>query len=413
MITIIKRNGRGSEPFSLDKIVKAVSFAQSRTNSVDTHLPLLVAAIVEADLIEENITETTVDDIHKLVENTLMDKDKDTAREYITYRKSHMPDIFRPRQQYRPFEYPHLHKYVDAIRQSYWTHDEFDFTSDIQDFHVNLTGAEKEAVRRTMLAISHIEVTVKMFWTKLSDRLPKPEIAEVGVTMGESEVRHANAYAELLNVLGLNDAFSEVAKVPAIAARQAYMDNAIAGKSGSDKDYMESILLFSLFIENVSLFSQFLIVMMINQDKSTLKGISNVIASTALEENLHAKLGADIVKVLRVEHPEWFNHSLDLRVNELVHQSYQAEQQIIDWIFELGEIGSVSKYQLNEYIKSRYNLGLSEAGFTPVFDVDAEAIKPTEFFDLQVNTTTHVDFFHKRSSNYTKKAQSFDSDSLF
>lgn len=413
MITIIKRNGRGSEPFTIDKIAKAVSLAQSRTSSTDINLPLKAATLVEAELIEESITETTVDDVHKLVENSLMDLHKDVAREYITYRKSHMPDIFRPRQQYRPFEYPDLHKYVDAIRQSYWTHDEFDFTSDIQDFHVNLTGSEKEAIRRTMLAISHIEVTVKMFWTKLSDRLPKPEIAEVGVTMGESEVRHANAYAELLNVLGLNDAFSDVANVPAIAARQAYMDNAISGKSGSDKDYMESVLLFSLFIENVSLFSQFLIVMMINQDKSYLKGLSNVIGSTALEENLHAKLGADIVKILRTERPEWFNHTLDLRVNELVHQSYQAEQQIIDWIFELGEIDSISKYQLKEYIKSRYNSGLTDAGFSAVFDVDYTSIECTEFFDLQVSTTTHVDFFNKRSSNYTKKAQSFDSDSLF
>ena len=281
MITINKRNGRGSEPFNPDKIIRAVTLAQERTGSTDESLPLKVATLVELELNEENITETTVDDIHKLVEDILMDMDKDVAREYITYRKSHMPDIFRSRKQYRPFEYPDLHKYVDAIRQSYWTHDEFDFTSDVQDFHVNLTGAEKEAVRRTMLAISHIEVTVKMFWTKLSDRLPKPEIAEVGVTMGESEVRHANAYAELLNILGLNDSFAEIMQVPAIAARQAYMDNAISGKSGTDREYMESILLFSLFIENVSLFSQFLIIMMINQDKSYLKGMSNAIASTA------------------------------------------------------------------------------------------------------------------------------------
>lgn len=413
MITITKRNGRGSEEFTIDKIVNAVSQAQSRTNSTNKHLPLEVASTVESEILDENITETTVDDVHKLVENALMDSEKDVAREYITYRKQHMPDLFRSRSTYRPFEYPDLHKYVDAIRQSYWTHDEFDFTSDIQDFHINLTGAEKEAVRRTMLAISHIEATVKMFWTKLSDRLPKPEIAEIGVTMGESEVRHANAYSELLNLLGLNDAFTEVANVPAIAARQRYMDNAISGKTGTDKDYMESILLFSLFIENVSLFSQFLIVMMINQNKSMLKGISNVIASTALEENLHSKLGADIIKILRTERPEWFDHALDLRIDELVTQSYQAEKQIIDWIFELGEIESVSKYQLKEYIKNRYNTGLQDAGFPSKFEVDLQSIEPTEFFDLQVATTTHVDFFSKRSSNYTKKSQSFDSNSLF
>ena len=132
-----------------------------------------------------------------------------------------------------------------------------------------------------------------------------------------------------------------------------------------------------------------------------------------MEENLHANLGADIIKILRTEHPEWFDHSLELRVNELVNQSYQAEKQIIDWIFELGEIDSISKYQLKEYIKSRYNTGLINAGFKSIFDVDYPAIECTEFFDLQVSTTTHVDFFNKRSSNYTKKAQAFDADALF
>jgi ribonucleoside-diphosphate reductase beta chain len=231
--------------------------------------------------------------------------------------------------------------------------------------------------------------------------------------MGESEVRHANAYAELLNRLGLNDDFSEVANVPAIKARQKYMDNAMSGNTGSNKDYMESVLLFSLFIENVSLFSQFLVLMVMNQDKGYLKGISNAISSTALEENLHAKLGADIIKTIRIEQPSWFTPELDARVNSLVAQSFEAEKDILNWIFELGDISSISKLEVTEYVKNRYNLGLQDAGFSTYFSVDTTLLEKTEFFDLQVNTTTHVDFFNKRSSNYTKKASSFDADSLF
>jgi ribonucleoside-diphosphate reductase beta chain len=48
-----------------------------------------------------------------------------------------------------------------------------------------------------------------------------------------------------------------------------------------------SVLLFSLFIEHVSLFSQFLIMMSFNQYKNMLKGISNVVEATSKEEQIH------------------------------------------------------------------------------------------------------------------------------
>ncbi len=75
------------------------------------------------------------------------------------------------------------------------------FMGDIQDFNVKLNDVERSVVKNTLLAISQIEVSVKKFWTQLGNRFPKPEFEQVGVTCGESEVRHANAYAHLLEVL--------------------------------------------------------------------------------------------------------------------------------------------------------------------------------------------------------------------
>ena len=412
-INVIKRNGRGIEPFDLQKIIRAVSAAQLRAKDTSLSLPLEVATSVEQELRDEDILSISVDDIHTLVEDALMELSHPTAREYISYRKVHMPDLFRPRKTYRPFEYPDLHKYVDAIRQSYWTHDEFDFTSDIQDFLVRLTPQEREAVRRCMLAIAHVEATVKTFWADIGKRIAKPEIAEVGITFGESEVRHANAYAELLNVLGLNDDFDQILNIPVFRQRQAYMESALAGRNGDNRDYLKSIAFFSLVIENVSLFSQFLIIMMINQQQSLLKGMSNTIASTSLEENLHAMFGADIINKRRMESPEWFDETFNAEMRDLAIESYQAELAIIDWIFELGEIPAVSKATVIEYIKNRFNKGLSDAGFETRFDVDHVLLAPTEFFDLQVLTTTHVDFFNKRSSGYSKRMVSYDPDTLF
>ena len=109
-------------------------------------------------------------------------------------------DIFKKRVNIKPYEYPELMSYKDAIRHSYWIHTEYNLTSDIQDFKAVLTEQEREVVSRTMIAISQIEVNVKRFWGDLYKYLPKPEIDSVGSTFGESETRHLDA----LKISGIN-----------------------------------------------------------------------------------------------------------------------------------------------------------------------------------------------------------------
>jgi ribonucleoside-diphosphate reductase beta chain len=59
-----------------------------------------------------------------------------------------MPDIFRKRTNLKPYEYPQLIEYLDAIRHSYWVHTEFNYSSDIQDMKVRMTPAEAEIVKK-------------------------------------------------------------------------------------------------------------------------------------------------------------------------------------------------------------------------------------------------------------------------
>ena len=74
-----------------------------------------------------------------------------------------------------------------------------------------------------MLAISQIEVSVKSFWGDIYHKIPKQEVGSVGATFGESEVRHADAYSHLLEILGLNNEFKELKKKPVIMRRVQYL----------------------------------------------------------------------------------------------------------------------------------------------------------------------------------------------
>ena len=67
---------------------------------------------------------------------------------------------------------------------------------------------------------------------------------------------------DCLGILGLEDEFKNVVEIPAIAGRIKYLKKYLDGsRSRDNKMYTKSVLLFSLFIEHVSLFSQFLIMM--------------------------------------------------------------------------------------------------------------------------------------------------------
>jgi ribonucleoside-diphosphate reductase beta chain len=361
----------------------------------------------------------TVEEVQDVVENELMNSEfHDVAKAYIIYRNKRaqmrQTDIFEKRINLKPYEYPQLYEYVPAIRHSYWIHTEFNFTSDIQDFKSGLSEVEKSAIKNTMLAISQIEVAVKTFWGDIYHRMPKPEIGSVGATFAESEVRHHDAYSHLLEILGLNNEFENLKKKPVIMKRVQYLETALKNaKSENNKEYAESILLFSLFIEHVSLFSQFLIIMAFNKHKNMLKGISNVVEATSKEEQIHGDFGIDVINIIKKEHPEWFDQEYRTMIQEICEEAYQSESKIVDWIFEEGELDFLPKAVVNEFIKNRFNNSLESIGIAKIFDVDQKLLAQTEWFDDEIIGTKHGDFFVKRSINYSKRTQSITSDDLF
>jgi ribonucleoside-diphosphate reductase beta chain len=284
--------------------------------------------------------------------------------------QSKKPNIFRKRLNLKPYEYPQLAEYVNAIRHSYWIHTEFNYTSDIQDFKTSLSDVERNAIKNTMLAISQIEVAVKTFWGDIYKKMPKPEVGSVGVTFAESEVRHHDAYSHLLEILGLNEEFAKLEENPVMKGRIRYLESALSQTNGTNREFSESVALFSLFIEHVSLFSQFLIIMAFNKHKNLLKGISNVVEATSKEEQIHGDFGIDLIKVIKEENPRWFNAEHEERVVKACKKAFKHENRLIDWIFEKGELDFLPKDVIKEFVKNRFNKSLESIGIEKIFDID-------------------------------------------
>jgi ribonucleoside-diphosphate reductase beta chain len=419
---IIKRDSEISV-FELNKITKAIEKAMLSVNNGSHKDAIAITNIVNGALLERKLNEPlytpTVEQVQDIVELKLMDSPfHDVAKAYILYRneqtRSRKKNIFEKRLNLKPYDYPALTEYVDAIRHSYWIHTEFNYTSDIQDFKAYLSEEEKSAIKNTMLAISQIEVAVKTFWGDIYKKMPKPEIGAVGSTFAESEVRHHDAYSHLLEILGLNNEFQDLKKNPVMMRRVNYLESALKNVNSEDnKEFSESIILFSLFIEHVSLFSQFLIIMAFNKHKNVLKGISNVVEATSKEEQIHGDFGIDIIKIIKEENPDWFDEDHSLMVQEMCKEAFLSESKIIDWIFEKGELDFLPKNVIKEFIKNRFNKSLGSIGITKIFDIDETLLAQTDWFDDEIIGTKHGDFFVKRSINYSKRTKSITSDDLF
>lgn len=325
--------------------------------------------------------------------------------------------IFQRRVNLKPYEYPNLLEYKDAIRQSYWVHDEFEseFNRDVQDYRVSLTSIEKDIIKKTMLAIAQIEVNVKEFWGDIFKYLPKPEIGAVGYTFAESEVRHFDAYSHLLDLLGLGEEFENISSVGAIADRIKYLDEYTRGHKSqkTNESYTLSLLLFSSFVEHISLFSQFLILMSFNRHKQILSGISNAVEATSKEEQIHGDFGIHLISLIYNENPSWFTEETEDKIHTACEKAYKAETKILDWIFEKGELDFLPRRQIDAFIRNRFNKALSSVNTEEIYTIDKEDLRHTKWFDEEIISSSHVDFFHKRPTSYSKNNKSFSPDDLF
>lgn len=323
-------------------------------------------------------------------------------------------NIFEKRVNYKPFEYPKVLEFVDAINKAFWVHSEVDFTADVQDFKSHLTDHERNAVKNSLLAIAQIEVAVKTFWGDLYRHMPKPELNGLGATFAECEFRHSEAYSRLLEVLGYSNEFEQLLEIDVIQKRIDYLSEVLSdSKSDNPEEYIYSLLMFTISIENVSLFSQFATILYFTRFKGYMKNVSNIIAWTSVDEQIHANAGIYLINTIKKEQPELLDERVIDNMYALVNKAINVEAEILDWIFEEGELDKMSKDNLLNFMKFRVDDSLVKIGLKPTFNVTDEEYAPMRWFEEEVFAQANDDFFAKRPTEYTKHDKSITADDLF
>jgi ribonucleoside-diphosphate reductase beta chain len=322
--------------------------------------------------------------------------------------------LFQEQISRKPDLYPWTKDFIEAIWKGFWTPEEFNFRSDYSQFKSDLSPEEREIIVKTMSAIGQIEIAVKSFWADVGNHLPHPSIKDLGYAMANSEVIHNMAYEKILDVLHLTHVFEENLNEKVIRGRVDYLRKYNNKVYADDKkQYIYSIMLFTLFVENVSLFSQFYIIMHMNRNKAVMKDCAQQVQYTRNEEMLHAQVGIKLINTLREEYPEYFDDELVARVKEECIEALKAESKVIDWIMGDYETKGLSAGILKSFIAKRMADSLDQINFdSSEIIYNQDDVDQTFWFDEELLGANMTDFFQKRPVEYAK-GQGITADDLF
>lgn len=307
--------------------------------------------------------------------------------------------LLTPRPTYAPFEYEQAYKFWELQQQSHWLHTEIAMASDINDWKLNLTDSEKNVIGNILKGFTQSEVFIQEYWSQMVAKwFKKPEIQMMSAAFASMESIHAVAYAYLNQSLGLED-FSSFLHEPTAKAK---IDRLIETKGKSKEEIARSLAIFSGFNEGVNLFSSFAVLLNFSRFNK-MKGLGQIIAFSIKDESLHSEAGCWLFRTLISEFPDIWTDELKKSIYQAARDTIVLEDAFIDKAFELGSIEGLEPNDLKAFIRHRANTKLQDLGLKKNYkNVDKEALKRMDWFDVLSSGISHSDFFSSRVSDYSK-----------
>ena len=302
-------------------------------------------------------------------------------------------------------KYAHLEKYGLIMWKSFWTPAKYQ--KNIQKIDVpfilnKMDEISKECIKKTILASALVEDKVKTFWSFLVLDIPQTIIGEVGAIFGNSEVVHAKSYRFLVEALNLTDDFENIQEIPCMKGRIDYLNKHLSKTyTPKEKQILKKIVLFTVLVERVSLFSQFYIAMSFNKNNKGLKSIYSLQSSTATEELYHYMFGLELINIIKQENQELWDTELKDYVKESVLKAHEAESKLVEWIFENGYPSHLNKFEVSNFINYNFNQVCKDVEIDLAFDYDEDYYQEHNSWMMQALQPTEPDFFDNPVGGYS------------
>lgn len=302
--------------------------------------------------------------------------------------------------------YPEAIKFAETQEGIFWTANEINVDKDKQDMLVNMTEAEHHGVVTTLKLFTLYELAAGTdYWLhRVLQSFPRPEIQRMASVFGMFELNiHAPFYNKLNETLNLNteEFYNDYIHNETLRQRMVFIDSLV-----NDYDDLISLGCFSL-IEGAVLYSSFAFLKHFQtKGKNKLLNVVRGINFSVRDENLHCLAGSWLYRSLRDERLKDIpNYRAELenitqRIIEASRAIYEHECQIVDMIFEKGEIEGITSEQMKTFVRGRLNLCLSHLGIPQIFDCKNDII--ADWFYDNINQVQFNDFFTGVGNSYNR-----------
>lgn len=299
---------------------------------------------------------------------------------------------------YRPFEYQTCYDFYRQQQLVHWTKDEINLGQDVQDWHFNLNQTEKEVIGGILKGFTQMEILVGDYWRQVANWFPKPEVAMMASTFSYFESIHQDNYAMINEQLQLDDFEAFLYDDETKRKLDYFID---IPKTTEIKNIATSLATFSAFAEGCLLFSSFAILLSF-QKENLMKGVGQIVSFSIRDEDLHSQGGIYLFNTLCEEFPE-LRQSCEEDILSAAKCTYLLEAQFLDNLFSSGNIRTLTKTDLQEFVKYRINVKLNALGYKSVYNIDKNAINNMSWFNSLSSGREFGDFFATRVSEYSQR----------
>ena len=318
--------------------------------------------------------------------------------------------ILKERIAFKPFKYQWAYDYWFNQQNAHWLHTEINMQPDVKDWEENLNEKEKNVIGNILKGFTQTETEVGNYWSSYVPKwFPVPEIKMMAQTFGAFETIHAVAYSYLNDTLGLDDFESFLEDEATMDKLKVLMD--IDPDTKDIKEIARSLALFSAAAEGIQLFSSFAVLLSFKKS-NRLTGIGKQMEFSVRDESLHSEAGCKLFRTLCSEN-EGLLPEIQESVLEGIEIALNNEFKYIDKIFELGDLDTINKKQLKNFMYDRANKKLKELGLAEVYEVDVELLSEMSWFYVAVAGEQQTDFFANRESGYSKANDDWNKDIEF
>ena len=305
--------------------------------------------------------------------------------------------LLTPRKVYKPFEYPQYFDFFQKQNQAHWLPIEVTMEADINDYKLKISPEERNLVTNILRFFTQGDLEVNNNYNShLIPFFPKPEIKMMLSAFAQMEGIHVWAYSYLNDSLGLPDAeYSAFLDIVSMRQKYDYLQNF---NVRTLEDLAVNLAVFGGFMEGVSLFSSFAILMHFPR-MGKLKGVGQIVSWSIRDESLHSQGVCRLFRDLISENRHIWTTELQNTLYGACRDMVNLEDAFIDTCFQMGDIPGLKADEVKQYIRYIADRRLNDLGLDAVYNLNKN---PLPWLDTMINAKEHTNFFENRATEYTK-----------